>query len=399
MIFMTSIAKNSKLHAVYLCPNGLLGGAERFVLDAVFIHQKRNHISASIFFLKDGPALIEAKKLGLDYELLPFSMRLLNPLSVLKTIFYLRRYLKDKNAPILNETMPYSHFLGFCVGLLPGMRKLKRVWFQHGPVGGLLDRLGVMLPAHQILINTHYLLKEHQKIKSLFHWPSPVQVCSYGIRSFEFEKADIEKKALEFKNQQKKYIGLLPGRLCSWKGQDQFLIALGELQKKNINLLEWTFLIVGEATSPKDKLYAQRLKQLTQQLHLGDVVYFTGHRFDVPQLMAASDLIFHTSSIPEPFGLVAAEALMLARPLIGSDQGGITDILINGQTGFNFKATSPDSAQHLAKLLQELLPHWAETYERKMQEMAKRGQELIRKDYCLEAMGERLEQCYTRLVF
>ena len=67
-----------------------------------------------------------------------------------------------------------------------------------------------------------------------------------------------------------------------------------------------------------------------------DDVKFLGKSNDVPQLLAISDL-FVLPSEKESFGLVALEAMTVSVPVISSDTGGLSEVNIDGVTGF----TSP----------------------------------------------------------
>ena len=79
-------------------------------------------------------------------------------------------------------------------------------------------------------------------------------------------------------------------------------------------------------------------------------VHFAGFSADVPNQMAAADLLVHTSP-EEPFGLVVLEAMAANLPVLVPDAAGPGAIVEDGVNGFKFR---PEDAGHLAERLAEL---------------------------------------------
>ena len=122
------------------------------------------------------------------------------------------------------------------------------------------------------------------------------------------------------------------GRLDCWKGQDYFLESLSDLIHVEPDVKA---LIVGGANSElKEHQYYLRLRRLVTDLNLSDHVIFTGFRTDIPQIMAASDIVVHSASEPEPFGRVVVEAMAASRPVIATAAGGVLEIIQDQVNGF-----------------------------------------------------------------
>ena len=79
-----------------------------------------------------------------------------------------------------------------------------------------------------------------------------------------------------------------------------------------------------------------RLKSLAQMLGIAGQVVFTGHlpRAESQRLLETAWVQVVPSLWAEPFGLVAAEALMRQTPVIASDAGGPREIVDHGVTGW-----------------------------------------------------------------
>ena len=121
------------------------------------------------------------------------------------------------------------------------------------------------------------------------------------------------------------------GRIVPWKGQDVFLRAMAQVVRSHPNAVA---LIVGSAAAkPAAQEYYCQLERLVQELRLSDNVIFTGFRRDIPEIMAASDVVVHSASRPEPFGRVVVEAMAANRPLVATAAGGVLEIIDDQETG------------------------------------------------------------------
>ncbi len=141
------------------------------------------------------------------------------------------------------------------------------------------------------------------------------------------------------------------GRICSWKGQDYFVRAMAAVAAAEPRAKA---LIVGapNLTAPGEHAYYQDLQRLVHALGLADVVTFTGFRADIPQVMAAADLVVHSASAPEPFGRVIVEAMLAGRPIVATAAGGVLEIIEDRVTGL---LVPPKDADAMAVAITSLL--------------------------------------------
>ena len=130
-------------------------------------------------------------------------------------------------------------------------------------------------------------------------------------------------------------------RLSPWKGQHVLLEALSQVPEHAVALL------VGDALFG-EQAYVQQLKVQISRLGLAHRVKFLGFRSDIPPLMAACDLVAHTSTAPEPFGRVIVEGMLCRRPVVAANAGGATELIDHGQTGW---LTPPGDAPALAEVI------------------------------------------------
>lgn len=336
---------SKNINILYVSPNGYLGGAERAVLDFCSGHKSSIHVNSSLLFFNDGMAVNEAKALGLDHIVIRTKFKLSNIPNLLKALFEIRKILKEKNIKVIHSTMPYAHIVMSLASLF--LPNIKRVWFQHGPVGGTLDKIASLLPVNCLLYNSNFTKIDHKK--SALRLPGS---CSHHIINLPIIIKKDSKASVEilnfFKSIKDKTILLQVGRICSWKGNHLAILALNELVN-NQKKMAFKLIIVGSAQRQSDQEYYDYLKTLTSTLKLNDYVDFIANTTDPQIYMQNSHVFLHTSTTKEPFGLVVAEAMINNLFVIGSDQGGVCDILINNETGYSFTTNESSASLVLAQ--------------------------------------------------
>ncbi len=153
------------------------------------------------------------------------------------------------------------------------------------------------------------------------------------------------------------------GRLEPWKGQHVLIEAVPGVLKK---APETVFLIVGGVAVNKPD-YGPGLKARCHELGIEEHVRFTGIRRDIPEILAATDILALPTVTPEPFGLTVIEAMAAGRPVVATAAGGPLDTVIDGETGL---LTAPGDAADLAGKLGWLLARPEEA-----RAMGRRGRE------------------------
>jgi glycosyltransferase involved in cell wall biosynthesis len=112
-------------------------------------------------------------------------------------------------------------------------------------------------------------------------------------------------------------------RLESWKGHRHLLRALAGVRTDT----PWRAWIAGGAQRPHEQAYLTDLRAEVEALGLAARVRFLGERTDVPALMQAADLYCQPNDMPEPFGVVFAEAMLAGRPVVTANMGGAPEIV------------------------------------------------------------------------
>lgn len=153
-----------------------------------------------------------------------------------------------------------------------------------------------------------------------------ITVIPSGVETHRFSpsiKAESIKKKYNIKKEEKLILSVQ--RLHVRKGLEFSLKAFALIKGKRKDV---KFLIVGEGPEKK------KLLKLAQDLHISDVVFFTGHvsEQDLPKYYAACD-IFAFHSVYESLGVVLLEAISSGKPVVTTSVGGIVDIIKDGVNG------------------------------------------------------------------
>ena len=106
-----------------------------------------------------------------------------------------------------------------------------------------------------------------------------------------------------------------------------------------------TFAVAGTGTREAE------LRELSVAIGIADRLHFVGYVSAVEPFMAALDLLV-VPSLSEGFGLAAAEAMALARPVVATRVGGNTEVVADGVTGL---LVPPQDAKALAAAILAVL--------------------------------------------
>ncbi|HWF51431.1 MAG TPA: glycosyltransferase family 4 protein [Solirubrobacteraceae bacterium] len=136
---------------------------------------------------------------------------------------------------------------------------------------------------------------------------------------------------------------LMVGQISPWKGHETAIRTLSLVKNRHPRA---RLLVVGEtrfvaAGTRLDNLaFFEALRQLVIDLGLDADVDFLGQRSDVALLMRAADLLLLPSH-GEPLGRAMLEAMAAGTPVLASDEGGPSEVIVQGKTGALLPAGDP----------------------------------------------------------
>jgi len=122
------------------------------------------------------------------------------------------------------------------------------------------------------------------------------------------------------------------GRFVNVKGCFDFLEACKLVVKE---FPDARFLMAGDGYL-KNEIEGRIRENLME-----DKIFLLGYREDVPAIMRGIDLFVLTSH-NEGLGMVLIEAMASGRPIVATDVGGVSDVVLDGVTGILVPSEEPD---------------------------------------------------------
>ncbi|RLE96431.1 MAG: glycosyltransferase family 1 protein [Thermoprotei archaeon] len=173
------------------------------------------------------------------------------------------------------------------------------------------------------------------------------------------------------------FVILFVGRLVYRKGLTVLLKALSLLKD-----LDLTLVVVGEGPlRPSAEALARRLAIEDRVMFLGSI-----NEWELPGVYRSADVVAVPSLYGEAFGIVALEAMATGRPVVASRVGGLSELVIGGETGV---LVPPGDPEALAEALRALYED-----EELRAQMGRRGRARILELYDWRVVIRHLEEVY-----
>ena len=131
------------------------------------------------------------------------------------------------------------------------------------------------------------------------------------------------------------------------------------------------------------------LRSIATELDVSDRVCFTGWRQDIRELLSGWDLLA-MPSLDEGFPLSALEAMAAGLPVLASRVGGLSEIVVDGVTGYLFP---PGDIEEFVRRLAELAND-----RMKLAKMGAAGWSRVQEQFTEEAMASHMASFYARLL-
>jgi len=140
-------------------------------------------------------------------------------------------------------------------------------------------------------------------------------------------------------------IALLGRVVTRQKGQDLMIRLMPELRRRRPDAV---LLIVGDGPD------LEACRRSATEHGVAAAVRFVGHRSDVPDLLAAVDLVVVPSLVDEGFPFVALEASAAGRPVVAFGSGGLPEVVLHGESGLIVsKGDGPSLAEAIVRILDD----------------------------------------------
>jgi glycosyltransferase involved in cell wall biosynthesis len=365
---------------LFLNPAGLIGGAERALLD-IIASLRAAHPDWPLMLIAaaEGDLIDEARALGAEVSVVEFprSLAIVGDAAVgglgstensyLRTlglagrlsaaapaVVLYRRRLRSAIARAAPDVVHTNGFKMHVLGAWAAPREVPVLWHIHDFVR-MRPMMSRLLCTHArrcaaIVANSHSVADD---VRSVVGRRPPIFTVYNAIDLARFAPfgplLDLDALA-----------GMTPlagdgvrvgiiATMARWKGHETFLRAIAMLPAATPVR---AYVIGGPRyETAGSQCTIAELRALAEQFRVADRVGFTGFVNAAAPAMRALDIVVHASTQPEPFGLVIAEAMACGRAVIASAAGGAAEII---EDGVDALAHQPGDATVLARLIAQL---------------------------------------------
>lgn len=268
------------------------------------------------------------------------------PRAILASSAALRRAVRRHGAKLIHANsihaikiaVPYSRLSG--VPLIGSVRDIIPLTF--------LTRAAILACDRVLCVSQ--ATANHVNRGSTGHGESRVRVVYNGVsisRHASHRRNDDTRQRVGLAGLRPPLVGVV-APLVPWKGQSHFLEAARIVAARST---AGSFVIVGDSAFSGPEYEAQ-LRVLASVPELQGRVSFLGFREDIPDVLAALDVLVCPSIQPDPLPRALLEAMAAGLPVIAAAHGGIPEVVIDGSTGFLYLPRDP---RELATRITELV--------------------------------------------
>ena len=310
----------------------------------------------------EGPLKTELENNNIKVVIAPvlkLYRKMFTPINLIK---FFREYKQgirtlDKLNQEYNFKLVYSHTLAALIGIVfAKKRNIKHLWHVQEIIAkpkvfniALKKLLSLQCnhkAAYDSIATMNFWIKNNKALteKSEAVW-NGIEVNN--ITTFSDEELS-EVRINYFSSNKDEIIIALVGRINSWKGQQLLLNAFNILSKTNQNI---KLVYLGSAP-PNQEIFEIDLKNKIKELNLEHKVVLIPFQKEIGKFWNSIDIAVVPSTEPEPFGMVVIEAMLAKKPVVASNHGGPTEIVLNNKTGFLFEH---NNEKLLAASIQKLI--------------------------------------------
>lgn len=333
-----------------------LYGSDRVLL-SVLKSFDQNKYKAIVLIPKDGPLVNEFIDNNIEYHVLPlcclsrsiltFPGILRLPFHLIKSLFLINKIVGDRPVDFV-----YSNTLVVLSGAVWSfLKKTPHFWHVHEILIApkfvrYIYSILLSLFADKIICVSNSVRSNLIEIKpSLDH--KIVVIWNGVVRTQKFNNFAAEKYRQTLGLYPRDVLIVLVGRVNRLKGQKLLVEAATKLFQVRSNI---KFLMVGSPVFGQEH-YLTSLIALADQSPAKANIRIEPFNNNIWTIWDACDIAVIPSIEPESFGLVAIEAMASKKPVIASNHGGLSEVVVSGESGILINPGDVDSLVNALKFL------------------------------------------------
>ncbi len=376
-----------KINLLYVITKLELGGAQKQLLSLISRIDKER-FSPFLFTAGDGLLVAEAQSIeNLKIKKSRFLERPINPFKDILALIEIYRFIKKNKIEIVHTHSSKAGILGRWAARLAKVKFILHTvhsWsfndYQPLLVRGFfiwLEKLTAKFTYKLIVVSDH---DKQKGLQNRIGDERKYHLIRYGINYNEFNTSNNIRKKLGIDNND-----LVVGMVSCFKPQKSPLdfIKLASLINQLLPDLEVKFLLTG------DGILLRQIEKLIFEFGLQQKVILAGWRKDIPEILSAIDIFVLTSSW-EGLPVSVLEAMAASKPVVATYTGGISEIIVEGETGFLVPRRSPD------KMAEKLIPLLKD--EDLQKSIGLQARHSLGPDFTLENMVKNTQNLYENLI-
>ena len=300
------------MRVVYVVPHATRGGAERVTMDLIALHS-RDAVEPVAIFLRDGPLVDEARRLGVQAEVM-VAPRMRNLFAASGTKRRLARRLVELKAQLVHGVMAWGHAYG---GAAARRARIPAVWFQHDVPDWhrAVSLVAALTPARRIIANSALTAGAQRRFNPR---RARIEVVHPGTRIPTESRAVRRERGRRGLGYGDEFLVGMVARLARGKGHATLLRAAQSLCRARADA---RIVIAGGAQFGLDPDYPEELQRLAAALGIADRVRFTGQTEATVEVLSALDVAVHVPDGPESYGLAVVEGMAAGTAVVAGDAG------------------------------------------------------------------------------
>ena len=152
----------------------------------------------------------------------------------------------------------------------------------------------------------------------------PVITIHNGVDTETFKPSPIDPaRRMKLGAKEDEFLLVSVGRLVGWKGIDIIIQAMKSLPDRV------RYLVIGDGPEKTGLMELARASGVEPRVRFMGAVKHT----DLPELLSNCDVLVQPSKGEEAFGISVVEAMACGLGVLASDNGGLPEIVLEGQTG------------------------------------------------------------------
>ncbi|WP_105113436.1 glycosyltransferase family 4 protein [Streptococcus suis] len=341
---------------LYLHAGAELYGADKVLLELIKGLDKRE-FEVHVILPSDGILVEKLRKAGAKVSVIEYPIlrrKYFNPKGIIEYIFKYRKYsqLICNYARLHNIEIIHNNTTAVLEGIYVKKKlHIPLIWHVHeiivkprfisNFINLLMGRFADKIVTVSRAVANHISQSPHIK-------DDQVHVIYNGVDTRVFHQSDAQSIRQKFDIEEDALVIGMIGRVNAWKGQGDFLEAMVPILEQEPKAIAF---MAGSAFEGEE-WRVQELEESITKLSVASQVRRIDYYTNTAELYNMFDIFVLPSTNPDPLPTVVLEAMACGKPVVGYRQGGVCEMVKEGQNGLLAEANRPEA---LSKIIEALV--------------------------------------------